>query len=124
MMDTWAGMLAPLGEWSSDDRALAAVIEPRTRPLPLPLTNEDGRTIGRIDRVWTEGNQLHATGHSTPGLLEPDTRYPVGVSVDDAEAQQAGGRRLLFTSWRLMGAMVYSTLTPAFPSARIRLAQR
>ncbi|MFB7906662.1 hypothetical protein ACFC1T_09565 [Kitasatospora sp. NPDC056076] len=158
----WSGVLAPLGEFaSSRDRRL---LKPpadgmlRVRPLPLPLyvqyTMESGHQgaklgIGKINRVWIEGNNLMGEGEFD--LADPEGAtvarkvsggYLRFVSVDlDDDTQELGclaedntlrdcaelgvdaeGREgIVFADWRLMGATIVGH--PAYQNAFITMVE-
>ena len=153
----WRGPILPVNTESGDGRVYllddAATLD--VRPLPLPLCAQDeiaeghdgGRVVGRIDRVWVEGNAVW--GEGTFDLADPNagewarrlsegyagwisadmdrTQYTqiarddAGNEIDPqalATGEVAEGMPLLRVSqWRLMGATLVSG--PAFAEAKI-----
>lgn len=136
----WYGVLAPEGVWSGDRRRFAEGAL-RHRDLPLPLkyqaTSDDGHrgsvVVGRIDRVWREGNEMRAEGvfDSNPHAYEAVRQIAekmirgVSVDVDDAEGEMADGSddvpegSLTFSSARISAATLVAI--PAFAEAFVSL---
>lgn len=67
---TWKGVLAPLDTYDARKRRIPSSIVTNTRQLPLPFSyqpadwgNHAGAVdVGRIERIWVEGNQLWGEG--------------------------------------------------------------
>lgn len=70
----WASMVVPIGQASSGDRRIvdAGV---SFRPMPIPLWAElfhsghnNAPLVGRVDRMWVEGDHVMASGVVDPAL--------------------------------------------------------
>lgn len=61
-MATFTGVLAVLHTTTADRRRLDEPDPELTRPLPLPLVRPGEPGIGRIDRVWRDGDLIRYSG--------------------------------------------------------------
>jgi hypothetical protein len=61
-MTTFTGVLAVLHTRTTDGRQLDDPHPELTRPTPLPLVRPGEPGIGRIDRVWLEGDLIRYAG--------------------------------------------------------------
>lgn len=95
----FTGVLAVLHATTIDGRRLDEPSPELTRPLPLPLVRPGEPGIGRIDRVWRDGNLIHYSGSlndTHPDAAEIRTEIEAGRLVGnlDAESIPTDGMRL------------------------------
>lgn len=137
----WTGVLALLDTPTIDGRIICAPAGgvPRTGPLPLtlfrisagaPIGSTARTSIGVIDCVEIDGNRLLGSGWINDrdpegrDLLDKmeENGLRCGADLDDAETEVGDDDLLRVTTWRLMGATVYTDSTAAaFPEARIKV---
>jgi hypothetical protein len=96
----FTGVLAVLHATTADRRRLDEPAPELTRPLPLPLVRPGEPGIGRIDRVWRDGNLIRYSGHlndTRQDAAEIRTEIEAGRLVGnlDVDGIPADGMRLV-----------------------------
>lgn len=96
----FTGVLAVLHAPTPDGRQLDEPAPDLTRPLPIPLVRPGEPGIGRIERVWRDGNLIRYSGHlndTHQDAAEIRTGIEAGRLVGnlDADSIPADGMRLV-----------------------------
>lgn len=96
----FTGVLAVLHATTPDGRRLDEPHPDLTRPLPIPLVRPGKPGIGRIERVWRDGNLIRYCGHlndSHPDAEEIRAGIEAGRLVGnlDADSIPADGMQLV-----------------------------
>jgi hypothetical protein len=96
----FTGVLAVLHTTTRDGRQLDEPAPELTRPLPIPLVRPGESGIGRIERVWRDGNLIRYSGHldgTHPDAVEIRAGIEAGRLVGnlDADSIPADGMRLV-----------------------------
>lgn len=96
----FTGTLAVLHAPTADGRQLDEPASQLTRPLPLPLVRPGEPGIGRIDRVWRDGNLIRYSGrlndvHPNAADIRAEIQAGRLVGMLDADGVPADGMRLV-----------------------------
>lgn len=99
--ERFTGVLAVLHATTADRRRLDEPAPELTRPLPLPLVRPGEPGIGRIDRVWRDGNLIRYSGHlddAHPNAekIRADIKAGRLVGNLDADGITADGMKLIY----------------------------
>jgi len=147
-MTTFTGVLAVLHTPTPDGRQLDEPHPDLTRLLPLPLVRPGEHGIGRIDRVWRDGDLLRYSGELDDkhpdaektlaeirdgrlvGMLDADgvgnTEYLYqGRQVSDSEEipldAGSGDVTVIMRGWRVTAATLMPSAGKAWPEVSLTL---
>lgn len=124
----FTGVLAVLHAPTADGRQLTNPHPDLTRPLPLPLVRPGEPGIGRIDRVWRDGNLIRYTGtldsgHPDAENIAAEIRDGRLVGMLDAHGGNhvTAGSELLLRQWRVAAATLLPAEGKAWPEVSLTL---
>ncbi|MFJ8538155.1 hypothetical protein [Streptomyces sp. NPDC093591] len=137
-MTTFTGVLAVLHTPTTDGRQLDEPGPDLTRPLPLPLVRPGEPGIGRINRVWQDGNLLRYAGtlddeHPDADAIATGIRAGrlVGMlDADDAKIRHQNGNLFsdraadtltVMSGWRVMAVTLMPSEGKAWPEVSLTL---
>lgn len=129
-MTDFTGVLAVLHTTTPDGRRLAEPGTELTRPMPLPLVRPGESGIGRIDRVWRDGDLIRYSGSlddTHPSAAETfaaieEQRLVGMLDADDVEVEDAGGEMVMH-GWRVMAATLMPAEGKAWPEVSLTLVR-
>lgn len=112
MSAPFEGVLAVIGKSTTDGRCLAPpdpARGPLTRDLPLAIQTHEGVPVGRIERVWIDGDRVLYTGRVDDVTAEL-VRQKVAVAGMDADHAEFEVRDddlgVTLIGWRVVGATI------------------
>lgn len=127
----FTGVLAVLHAPTADGRQLANPHPDLTRPLPLPLVRPGEPGIGRIDKVWRDGNLIRYSGqlddgHPDAEKIRADIKAGRLVGNLDADGIRDAGievtaTAMVFKGWRVMAATLMPSEGKAWPEVSLVL---
>jgi hypothetical protein len=142
----FTGVLAVLHTTTADGRRLDDPAPELTRPLPLPLVRPGEPGIGRIERVWRDGDLIRYSGQLddahpdaaeirseiTAGRLvgmldadsaEPEYRQPSSDMMQEAERPPDADPDVLlvFHGWRVRAATLMPSEGRVWPEVSLTL---
>ncbi|HSE07701.1 MAG TPA: hypothetical protein VLB29_03460 [Nocardioidaceae bacterium] len=136
----FTGVLAVLHTPTPDGRRLDEPSPELTRPLPIPLMAANGKSAGRIDRVWRDGDLIRYSGQllseTAHALAEAkmvvgnldayaaqwETRYK-GLIVDDGVPLDADPSdfEMVAHDWLVAGATLGPSDSKTWPEVSLVL---
>lgn len=130
-MTHFTGVLAVLHTNTADGRRLDEPDSELTRPLPLPLVRPGEPGIGRIDRVWRDGNLIRYSGElddAHPDAAEIRAEIEAGRLVGNLDADGISDAGIEVTStlmtvrgWRVVAATLMPSEGKAWPEVSLTL---
>lgn len=125
----FAGVLAVLHATTVDGRRLDEPGPELTRPLPLALVRPGVPGVGRIDRVWRDGNLLRYSGEfdgdradAAQTLADVEAGRLVGMlDTDDMRSELNHDDDTVISGWRVMGATLLPPEGKAWPEVSLTL---
>lgn len=127
----FTGVLAVLHAPTLDGRTLDEPGPDLTRPLPLPLVQPGEGAVGRIDRVWRDGNLLRYSGHlndTHPNAADTRAEIEAGGLVGNLDADgipsdgiEETATGMMMSGWRVMAATLMPSDGKAWPEVALAL---
>lgn len=130
-MTHFTGVLAVLHANTIDGRRLDEPGPELTRPLPLAFVRPGEPGIGRIDRVWLDGELLRYQGEldderPDAAQLCDDIRAGrlVGMlDTDDMRSELSHDDVVVISGWRAIGATLLPSEGKAWPEVSLTLGE-
>lgn len=125
----FTGVLAVLHKATSDGRRLEQPAPKLHRPLPLQLVRPGEPGIGRIDRVWLDGNLLRYAGTLDNGHPDVENiaaeiregRLVGMLDADDVKTRPGPDGVVLMRGWRVVAATLMPSDGKAWPEVSLTL---
>lgn len=125
----FTGVLAVLHTPTADGRCLEQPAPALHRPLPLPLVRPGESAIGRIDRVWLDGDLIHYAGVLNDGHPEAERtaaeiragRLVGMLDADDVKMRPGADGVVLMRGWRVVAATLMPSDGKAWPEVSLTL---
>jgi hypothetical protein len=129
--DHFTGVLAVLHTPTPDGRSLDEPGPDLTRPLPIPLVRPGEGAVGRIDKVWRDGDLIRYSGRlddTRPDAAEIRAGIEAerlvgnldadGIPGDGIEETATG---MVMSGWRVMAATLMPSNGKAWPEVALTL---